>query len=406
MRLLVASSLLGLALVAGCHTPPSVDAGNDAMLAGDTTSALPDASVDAFSGSEVDASSTAPTLTMNDVSVLWPLPSTGLTNDFIAVTASGAHGPLLPSAAYTPTLIPPLVSFGTVTRDSLRVVAMRIDPCFRASITSACQPMIRLVAQPTSGPDGMSTGFADAAIHLHYAMPDAELRAFALEVANARRGAHQAAPFGVHPVLEAEGLTGTFANTLRTLILAHLGEDRLSRITFTTRTNSRTSQWEFGRVDRMGATWARVNLDTVVGSADLQTLTAGILGTYGLNPETTSTDALTDLYTEPASYASVPMASRQALLDRAYAVLNPERHTAESIDCSSCHIATHVARDASAAWPGTTPTTRFESTLPLSTPTAPLQRDHIRAFGYFDRTPEINQRTINETAATLEALAR
>ena len=402
MRLVFASSVLGLCLV-GCDTPASVDAGRDANP-GDVSSTADAPGADAILS---DANLPAPTLTMNDVSVLWPLPTTGLTADFIPVTASGAHGPLMPAAAYTPALIPPLVaSVMPVPIDQLRVVAMRIDPCFQASITSACQPMVRLVAQPTSGPDGMSTGFADAAVHLHYPMPEAELRAFANEVAAARGGMFQTAPFGVHPVLEAQGLTGTFATTLRSLLLSHLGEDRLSRITFTTRTGSRTAQWEFGQVDRMGASFVRVNLPTVVGSPDLQTLTAGLIGTYGLAPDSSSTDALTALYEEPSTYSAVPMASRQALLDSAYAILNPERHTPESVDCSSCHIATHIARDASAAWPGMTPTTRFTSTFPLNAPTAPEPRDHIRAFGYFDTAPQVNQRTINDTAATLEAFSR
>lgn len=401
MRLRLSTALVGIFLLPACPTPIDVDAGTEAPRSDASSS---DAFV-ARTDANADANAPLAALTMNDVSVLWPMPTTGLTTDFISVTAAGAHGPLLPASAFTPALIPPLVPTGVVAIDRLRVVAMRIDPCFRATTTGTCQPMVRLVAQPTSGPDGMSTGFADAAIHLHFPMSESELRVFAHEVAQARGGMFQSAPFGVHPLLAAEGLTGTFANTLRTLILEHLGEDRLSRITFTTRTNSRAAQWEFGRVDRMGSTFVRVGLDTVEGAADLQTLVAAALGDYQLTPETNSPDALTALYDQPSTYADVPVASRQAFLDRAYAVLNPERHTAESIDCSSCHIAGHIARDASDAWPTLTPTTRFTSAHALDAPTAPGQRDRIRAFGYFDQAPQVNQRTINETAATLEALS-
>lgn len=399
MRLRLTTALLGLCLLPACPSSASVDAGTDAS-ASDAASGDVSTRIDA----NADANAPPATLTMNDVSVLWPMPSSGLTTDFISVTAEGAHGPLLPARAYVP--IPQLVAFGEVAIDRLRVVAMRIDPCFRATITSACQPMVRLVAQPTSDATEASTGFADAAIHLHYELTDAELRVFAQEVAAARHGMFQSAPLGVHPLLAAEGLTGAFANALRALVLEHLGADRLSRITFTTRTRTRSAQWEFGRVDRVGSSFVRVDLDTVLGTPDLQTLTAGVTGRYTLDPETLSTDALTELYDEPSSYAAVQVASRQALLDRAYAVLNPERHTAESIDCSSCHIAGHVARGASEAWPTLSPTTRFTSTLPLDAPTAPLPRDRIRAFGYFDQEPQVNQRTINETAATLEALTR
>lgn len=399
MRRRLTTALLGFCLLPACPTPIAVDAGPDAPG--------PDAfSSDAFiarTDANSDANAPLATLTMNDVSVLWPMPTSGLTSDFISVTAEGAHGPLLPGSAYVP--IPQLVAFGAVAIGRLRVVAMRIDPCFRATTTGTCEPMVRLVAQPTSGPDGTSTGFADAAIHLHYPMSDAELRAFANEVAAARHGMFQSAPLSVHPLLAAEGLTGTFANTLRTLILEHLGADRLSRITFTTRTNSRAAQWQFGRVDRVGSRFVRVDLEPVLGTPDLQTLTAGAAGGYAVDPESLAPDALTDLYDQSSTYLDVPVASRQALLDRAYAVLNPERHTAESIDCSSCHIAGHIARDASDAWPTLTPTTRFSSTHALDTPTAPGQRDRIRAFGYFDQAPQVNQRTINETAATLEALS-
>jgi hypothetical protein len=140
--------------------------------------------------------------TMNDVSILFPLPSSGADIDnLLAPSATGSRGTLLPSALYasmgpitgsTEDLYPDVPEVGAdyAAYDSLRVVAMRIDPCF-ASLDpnldgGGCTAQIRLVFQQVIASE-VATPFADAgtpivfdsALHAFYDLSRTEFRALA-----------------------------------------------------------------------------------------------------------------------------------------------------------------------------------------------------------------------------------
>lgn len=371
----------------------------------DAPSATPDAATGALDApaSMTDAPradapiAPAGSLGMNDVSILFPLEADG--EALWPVTASGAHGALMDAAAYAP--VAPLLRGMPVPLDALRVVSMRLDPCFPGP--EGCVPMVRLVAQPRV--PGMP-GFADAAVHLHYPVDASELEVLVESIAAAREaaGITADAPFGVHPALSRDGVGGTFGTSLQALVLDHVGLDRLDRITFTTRTASRAATWEWGRIDRVDGAFVRVAMTSSgTTAAELQQLTGDGVRAYTLTPPSPTAGLLASAFGLPDELASVPEAERAAVLGRIADVLHPARENPESVDCASCHVAMHADRAARTAWPAVTPSSEpFTSTLPLDTPT-PTGRDRIRAFGYFDAEPQISQRTVNETAAVVEA---
>ncbi|MBN8616850.1 MAG: hypothetical protein J0L92_40075 [Deltaproteobacteria bacterium] len=368
------------------------------VAACEPTSATPDAALAADTPRADSPISPADEIGMNDVSILFPLDEGGMA--LWPITIAGSHGPLLDAAAYAS--VAPLRRGEAAPLDALRVVAVRLDPCFPAD-GGACQPMVRLVAQPLRL--GVP-GFDDAAVHLHYPITDVELDVMLETIASAREssGVASDAAFGVHPALASEGVVGSFGAMLRTLVLDHAGLDRLDRITFTTRTASRAASWEWGRIDREGGSFVRVAMPASGTSAtELQSLTGDGLRAYTTTPPSPTAGLLVGAFGMSDDLGSTPEAERAAILGRIQDVLHPARENPESVDCASCHVAMHADRAARAAWPGVTPSSEpFTSSLPLDTPT-PTLRDRIRAFGYFDEEPQINTRVVNETAAVVEA---
>jgi hypothetical protein len=185
-------------------------------------------------------------LTANDVSVLMPLPTAPGQDFYLRTTTAGRGGPLLPEAEFDRIAR----SLTNVVEDpeeydALRVLAVRFDPCFQITLETACQPQIRLVFQFLA--EGGLTN--DGAIHALYNVPlgelptlVAELRALAL-LAPENTGQPT---LDVSPALRTQGMDGAYGRGLHALVLRYAGTDTLARMTFMTRTNARSGQWEFG----------------------------------------------------------------------------------------------------------------------------------------------------------------
>ncbi len=192
---------------------------------------------------------------LNDVSILLPMPSTAADGNLLRFGDLGVGGPLLPQAwfddiavfATEPHVAPPYASWA--------IVGIRLDPCFPtlallASDPSQCRRQVRLIAQPIVEEFGAAGTIdpavaIDSAVHLLFDLGASEfeqfLTAWMAQVAAAPSDV--AAPLQVHPVIASEGLGGPFAVDLRRLILATVGEARLSQVTFM---EGRTFDWEFG----------------------------------------------------------------------------------------------------------------------------------------------------------------
>jgi hypothetical protein len=252
---------------------------------------------------------------------------------------------------------------------------------------------------------------ADAALHLLYDVDAATFDAALARIVSASRAAgvdHDAA-LGIHPALAAQGLDGAFAAELRRVILDSVGAERLVRVTSTTREPSRAPSWRFASVDVEGGAAHATALVALSEDAPFQTLSMQIGGRYATSPMTSSPDDASLLFdldlARAASATDVRAAWRAALR-----IEHPERHSPETIDCAGCHIAPHLRRDAEAlAGLADEPSDdRFVAEgLDLDPPyptTSGEPRERIRALGYFDREPLINQRVMNETAHVVRAL--
>jgi len=111
--------------------------------------------------------------------------------------------------------------------------------------------------------------------------------------------------------------------------------------------------------------------------------------------------------------AATPQA-RQDAFDAMLRIENPNFHSANTIDCASCHVSEVARVINSPFWGLTSLGDRFSFTPPssisqtdfaLTAPVIPGQSNkNFHAFSYKDTEARINQRVVNETAVVVDYL--
>lgn len=351
-----------------------------------------------------------PRLTLNDVSFLLPLPAVNREASLLAMSADGAMGPLLPRRLYDGL---PLLVEGQdagVLYDELRVISVRVDPCFPGAAPPAatCVKQVRLVAQPLFVKDGVVTT-RDATVHLFYSPSDAafsRVTAGVFELDEAA-GSMTDGALDVHPVIRRQGLDGPYHGKLKALVLEACGLATLSRVAFMA-VDARGGQWRFGAFNVIGGSLVD---DLIPRLPMLKVQAFQEFGTESFRNGAlipgAPNDQLDTLLRESDMRLADPRTLDKALTS-ALRIEHPERSSPKTIDCASCHVATRARANAE----------RFHHIDPTGHPdlfTAPgfdlsrvdAVKDEpraLRAFGYFGRDSAFSQRTINESAAVAKAL--
>jgi hypothetical protein len=347
------------------------------------------------------------TLGRHDVSILVPLPASGDLPWRAAMTARG--GALLPRDVFARIDRSVFKDIEDADEyDALRVVGVRFDPCFTMSLTSPCQPQLRLVFQALSPEDDRGT--VDGAVHALYNLTTAEhtevtesLRSLT-ELAPQNRAY---APLGISPSLRAQGMSGAYAQQLGAVITRYAGAANLARITFVTRTGARQGQWELGgfHIRAFPATGfpapGPITIHGDDGDDTIQLIGNRQFGPghrFSISPA--PLDPVASIGLDSSLIAELPTTDKARLAVWAFAQNSPRLTVPDTTDCASCHIAGHVstaledAGFALAALDGG----------PRVVAGAERMGDNLRAFGYFGKQPMVSIRTANETAAVLRAL--
>jgi hypothetical protein len=280
---------------------------------------------------------------------------------------------------------------------------------------AGCTNQLRLVLQEVTATGGVSA--FDSALHLFYSLTRNELVDLSQSIARLRRAAagndQHLGPLSPHPLIKTQGVAGTMATGVRALILQYAGQDNLTRVTEMS-SNNAGFNWAFQGFDVSNAAAAAIKpmvIPTLASSATQQTFFRGFANAYiqgQFLPATTSADNITVLADHAASAASV-----QPALAAIVKIDNPTKHSPDTIDCASCHLASPLAAlvavpnfsfdeakdpNAYAASGGSVSASEMTSTFDH---TALL---NLHAFSYIGKNPSINQRTVNETAAIVEYL--
>jgi hypothetical protein len=381
---------------------------------------------------------------MNDVSILFPLPSSKADLDhLLAPSAAGSQGALVPSALYA-SMSP--ITGSTLTLDGgafqqfaaytdLRVVALRIDPCF-ASLDpdpegAGCTAQIRLIFQEVDWSQGSATAF-DSALHAFYDLTRDDFLSLAralVALRQANAGGRDLGALAPHPIMVQQGLAGAMSQGVQALILQYAGENNLVRLAeFGTVNNDLEEIWNLSAFD--------VGTDkTVAVPSPIATLTDGDGGpvfadglsgsadtfnpdggppflSAGFSQSNDPLDAINPLDDGKPWLLSTP--ARQAALDALVRVENPQDNSPNTVNCSTCHVATPTEKLVAMplfAFSDVSSALAFQPDATFVAPadTAVTFNTHggqfnIHAFSYFGASPGINQRVVNETAAVVAYL--
>jgi hypothetical protein len=379
------------------------------------------AACSAARGEPTDASESAdlaevPAVALHDVAVLFPLPAPGDASGLWPASRDLGDGrALLPE--------PVVAALGSIvagepnrsTYASLRVVSLRLEPCFVASATAgasagACERQIRFVLQPVSvDPESVRpTTTLDAAVHVVYTLPTSAFAELVGGIVALRAGSapQPAAPLGVHPVLATEGLAGPFARGLLPLVLASTAKGHLTRVTFMG-LRGRGNEWQLGGV-RVAEDGTVTPLPIPASGAVLQSIVlqrGAQTFVKSVSPQTAGPDDVSILFDSLSASLAAP-ADIGAALRAANRLENPDLRSSEDTDCATCHT---VA--SSRLWGEKTFAIREDAdryTAPgfdlaaTSVPNADL--GVLRALGYFGSDVAISPRAIHDTAKAAQLL--
>lgn len=354
---------------------------------------------------------------LNEVSLLLPLPSGGAEMAMLTPWTGGVGTgqELLPQRIFE---VLPVIAIGWPREkiyQALRVVAVRIDPCFQETFASPCQRQVRLVWQPVvrSKDPRERAGWItlDAAIHTFHRLQEAEwLRLVdGLMVVRGNFPLGPGLPLQVHPYLRQEGYRGPFWTSWTQQVLPRIGARNLVRATVMT-VNPMGNVWVFLGVDISPSGVSDITIPRI--QRDAQAVMTGLDNTtefrMAINPAPVGTDAFLQFIFDSArmrdegSEATIQEALRIAL-----EVENPHLQTTGTVDCASCHVSRAVGdwtrrNFPQWNWGRMFPREVFRGPGPLqNTSVNPLRTDILRAFGYFGADPIVSSRVIHDSSVTL-----
>jgi len=358
---------------------------------------------------------------MNDATIVFPLPrSAGEMNQLLAPQGAGRGGALLPLKYWQRI---PSINQGehsARTYRNLRLVAVRIDPCFK--FRGDCLPQIRFVWQPidkavygSASPYGLEA--KDAAVHTFYTLQPDEFRRFVADYQQLRSSMPMIrvdAPLQVHPLMQKQGLGGAFSRDFRQLLLNYCGEQNLWRVTSMS-TLVGGDKWEFRGFNIVDGKPVEIVIPRT-GNARAQSFFVSLASDREyrngrISPAPLGEDNLNLILRDSRAINARDADTLKGLGTSVARIENPAIHSPETMDCVSCH-STQVAGTllfGNVPWLGRDPQiTRhaFRSSSPLLQSLATTRNIPrvFRALGYFEKTPVLSRRVINETAVVVSQL--
>jgi hypothetical protein len=357
---------------------------------------------------------------MNDATIVYPLPqSESDMSHLLGPDDQGPGGALLPQKFWR--RIPPINQGESTARTyrNLRVVAVRLDPCFL--FEGGCKPQVRFVWQPidkaaygSSSPYGLEA--KDAAVHTFYSLEPSVFRQFIGEydqLVSASPEAGVNLPLQVHPVIRQQGLGGSFARDLNQLLLKYCGEANLWRVTSMS-TLVGGDKWEFRGFNIVNGKLVDIVIPRT-GNATKQSFSISLANDREymngmIAPSPRGEDNLNVLLRDSLMLGAKDGSTLEMLGESVARIENPDIHNPESMDCVSCHStqAAGTLLFRRVPWLRTDQEVlkhAYQSASPLQNLAATRDSPRVfRALGYFEKSPVLSRRVINETAAAVALL--
>ena len=348
---------------------------------------------------------------LNDVSYLMPVPKVVGDDGLLGMAAPGKGGALITDKIAN-TL--PVLAFG-MNRDqqteALRVVGVRIDPCFPLPTPQSCQRQIRLVWQPLETTRQGQVRTVDAALHSFYVLDEAEFNAMLADIEAWKKQFNvktQGLPLQVHPAWAEQGDQSPSLTAFHEIVKKYAGAQNMTRLTLMVLRGA-GDMWAFAGFDIIDGTpknqvIPRLNRgsQTFINQAIPRDHFAG----SGILPAPQGDDTINKLAFE--SLRLLGSESEETIRKEARAIFrieNPKVFNPENMDCVSCHVAQPAKHWILNKRPDINIEQLWSKDIyrnaryDMTNITEKIwDTRRIRAFGYFGEGPAISDRVINESA--------
>ncbi|MDP2270652.1 MAG: hypothetical protein Q8N23_13520 [Archangium sp.] len=284
----------------------------------------------------------------------------------------------------------------------LRVLAARFDICDRAT-PGPCEAdadgVFRLVLQPVFG---APPRVEDVTFHAFFSVPRAEVPQVVDELREL--AALQDVPRGA--ALRVNTADATSRQRLARLVTRYAKSARMHRLTlFGQETDRAALIWIFRGEERAPDTLGPIEIPGIATTSQEVLLFGG--DSYVVTPVADFPSGFSRAVME-SNFRNATTAQQLESVRSLLAIDNPSLHTANTVQCASCHLVTTLLQPR-AADAGIDVTTQPESFGSPSFDLTPLGAQSarfrtLRALGYFNDTPLVSQRVINETVTVLNEL--
>lgn len=351
--------------------------------------------------------------TLNDVSVLLPLPAREDIPLLLSTQSRGVRGELLPFEVYQNL---PRIVVGAdpqmVYQQDLKVIGIRFDPCFtERGAPGGCRHQIRLVWQPVLA-SGKKSITVDAAMHSFYDLSESEWRNL-LNQLRPLAGDIPDEGLDVHPRIRQQGLAGQHWTELKKIILEFAGAQNLTRVTAMS-VDPFGTIWTFSGVNIKNSLMTRIRIPRVNHVVQAFSIDVSNLSEFRTSLRPYPENAIPWLNLVSHSQRALresPEAEIREALRQSLRIENPLLEDTASVDCVSCHIAQNVRlwgerHGFSTDWKKDFATDVFvKPEMNLQNPSRPPGFiNRLRAFGYFIDEVSVSQRLIHESAEVLSAI--
>ncbi len=349
------------------------------------------------------------TFSLNDVSILLPLPQNG--DDAQEMLAGlELHQGLLPLSFFDelPPLILNAVDESAALHD-LRLISLRIDPCFQDFALDgplACRKQIRLIFQPMII-QGDSFTTQDAAVHVFYEFQTEEWIQILQMWKTLRISQQLSSALSVHPTIAREGYHGPVWKKLKSILVNFCTPNKISRLTLSA-VNRQGFHWLFqGITKNSSGLLEPLAIPGLSHSRQSYFVSLGRLSDFksgGIHPLPENLPMIRDFLKDSAkTFTNVPQVQVTKFVQEFVDFENPKKIQTGHLDCARCHVA-HQIR----SWGEQKQLNILQDFTSLwnlqNTSTQSFGVNRVRMFGYFGREPQISQRVIHETALTVDQL--
>lgn len=359
-----------------------------------------------------------PKLDMNDVSILFPLPSEAKKAMLLPMNANGGRGELWPQDVFTKVISKAkglgvgmdnglsVISFTDAingqSRGNWRVVSMRYDPCapmLSNTDIKNCIVQLRLVVQPVAfGNTASATETADMTAHLIYHLEAADNARIARELLDIKQASpvSTSGPLNVHPGLASTNGNLAFAAQVNAFITRNMGAANLKRIAFMGTQNG--DPWIFFSGDlKADGSYVVFNIPNINNKA-----MATFAGSEFKPAPARGSDSTFDFMQDKTA--------SQIVANAFLRIENPDIHSVEQIDCVSCHTTTALRQAQSSDFDDFVRSNPNAFRVPADVSggmvpgLASTRTDNgiyvVRNFGYFFKVPQAGNRTANDSSAS------